>query len=320
MHRFLVGLSLGALAFCLLSCSKEKIQLLWEEQVSNTTYRITDVFFWSDQEGVAVGGDSYYYGLELRTFNGGQDWVADSMTGKVVNDLSVRLDSSVLATGIDGYLYRREQGDDGWDFFRLRTYKELRGSAFFEDNTGVLVGGSSFREGVIVQLLQYNSNDTTLEVDHELNDVAIPDPAGSTAFAVGFGALLKTTDRGLSWTPIETEGDHFRSICFPSPSVGYVVGYSGTILKTTDGGQSWDALRRGGAALVSDYPFRRVQFVTEELGFITGDGGTLWMTEDGAAHWQLVDNLPDYDFYGLYVTKKEGWLVGEAGKIIHFIY
>ena len=303
------------------ACKKEKIDLVWEEQISNADYRISDVHFWNENEGVAIGGDSWYFGLELYTQDGGHTWASDSLTGKLLHDLHYSPDSTLFATGIDGYLYSlKPGGNESWQFYRLQTYAELRGSAFFSDGTGILVGGSSYKDGVIVPVRAFNPSDTTLIMSNELNAVAIPDPDGQVAFAVGFGALLKTTDRGFTWSPVSTENDHYRSICFPSPAVGYIVGYSGTILKTTDGGTTWEHLRRGGQALVSDQPFRRVSFLDNELGFISGDAGTLWMTEDGGASWKIFDNLPSYDFFGLHLMENKGWLTGSKGEIIHFLF
>jgi photosystem II stability/assembly factor-like uncharacterized protein len=43
----------------------------------------------------------------------------------------------------------------------------------------------------------------------------------------------------------EEKDEFFSSIAFPSKSVGYVVGRTGTILKTEDAGASWKRLRNG---------------------------------------------------------------------------
>ena len=67
------------------------------------------------------------------------------------------------------------------------------------------------------------------------------------AYAVGdAGALLKTTDAGLTWS-VEPSPTHLsiNSICFPTIIHGYLVGDSGLVMRTSDAGATWEPLVSG---------------------------------------------------------------------------
>jgi photosystem II stability/assembly factor-like uncharacterized protein len=98
--------------------------------------------------------------------------------------------------------------------------------------------------------------------------------------------------------------------------VGYIVGFAGEILKTTDGGASWSVLQS--ASNRSPKRFNSVFFTDVLRGGICGDNGVLWRTSDGGASWQVVDNLPNVNFYDVFVSNTEGWLVGKGGTIVKF--
>jgi hypothetical protein len=65
------------------------------------------------------------------------------------------------------------------------------------------------------------------------------DAAGGVPFssAIG-GSLLRTTDGGVSWTPVSSAPANPQSACFADANDGYL-GTPGHIWRTTDGGQSW---------------------------------------------------------------------------------
>lgn len=305
-------------ALCLLpACRKEPLALLWEEQSSNTTYQITAIHFEDAEIGTAIGGDSWYYGLQLNTTDGGHTWVPDSLTGKLLYDLHLGPNQTLYSVGVDGYLFSKKQETE-WQFYRLPFYDELRGAAFQETGGGILVGGASYKNGIIALLSDVGKVDTSFVFPAELNAVAFPDPGADLAFACGYGVLARSRDAGRTWESLPYDGDHFFSMSFPTARVGYVVGYAGTMLKTEDGGESWQYLRKGGAIWVRDEAFRKVVFQDERTGFITGDHGTLWYTKDGGESWEVAKDLPPYDFFGLCLSGQYGWLAGREGKIIRF--
>ena len=300
----------------LLACRKEELALMWDQQLSNTDELLTSVFFLDPQHGFAVGGKTWTLGVSLSTADGGITWQADSLTNKLLYGLYFDEGQRGYCSGIDGYLFRKDEPSGNWNFFRFPEWQQMRDLSFREDGRGVMVGGQAYANGVIVSIGPGMDLDTIHVYEHELNGVCFSDE--QTVHAVGYGLVLRSDDAGLTWTPNPIDGDFFRSVHFPSASVGYAVGFNCTIIKTTDGGHRWERLRKGGGVFSAGEPFRSVFFVDEFRGYIVGDHGVFWKTIDGGDKWQVAGNLPEADLYDVHVVGQEGWIVGEGGLIIRF--
>lgn len=312
---------LFAVLLTLAGCGKPPLELVWEEQNPGIEADLSGVNFFDSQHGMAIGGDTWYYGVTLETFDGGQTWQTDTLTNKQLFGLHAAAPSAPsFAAGIDGYVFFRQPQTPEWTFHRLPIWPFWRGvtHASTPFDHLVLVGGGGYKSGVIAV---YDSNFQTVQLlytEYELNAVSFSGHEG-VCHAAGYGILLRSADGGQTWTPNEAAGDHFRDIHFPSSQVGYVVGYAGAILKTTDAGLTWSYQRKGGDIWTADKPFRAVYFTDENRGYIAGDGGLLWRTDNGGEDWTPVEGLPEYDFYDVFARDGQGWLVGAKGAIIHFI-
>jgi photosystem II stability/assembly factor-like uncharacterized protein len=98
---------------------------------------------------------------------------------------------------------------------------------------------------------------------------------------VGSDSLMrKTTDAGLTWTPVQSYADTLRSIYFTDDSTGYAVGAKGTIIKSTDRGNTWIAQVSGVTSLL-----RSVHFPSADTGYVAGGNGTILKTTDGGNSW-----------------------------------
>ncbi len=314
MDRRLIYLCLiiGLTAF--LSCKKEKISLSWDNLNSGTSHNLTAVHFTHADTGYAVGGDTWYLGIMLHTYDGGNNWQVDSIANKQFFGIDFLPDGTGHIVGIDGYLF--EQKPDNWQFHRLPRWNILRGVDFYEAQRGVVVGGEAFSIGVIMTLGDNYATVATDTLDNQLESVTYSDE--KTIHAVGYGLILRSTDGGLTWAPSETTGDYFREVQFVNSRTGYIIGYNGTLLKTTDAGESWDRLRGGDQITVSDKPFLAMHFVDADRGYICGEGGLLWQTTNGGEDWAIVKDLPNVDFYDVFVIEDTGYLVGENGQIVRF--
>jgi photosystem II stability/assembly factor-like uncharacterized protein len=304
------------LLLSLTACSKEKVELLWEIQAENLPYQLEALHFVDAERGYVVGGDSWYRGEQWLTTDGGDTWVQDSLADKLLYDLVFNDRGKGFAVGIDGYIFRKEELDEQWFFFRYPQWKPLKGAALSPDESCLLVGGASYNQGVVMRLSPEMNMDTVYTLDHELLDVCFSDV--HTAHAVGYGIILRSEDAGMSWDTLPFNGDFFQSVCFPTQEIGYTVGLAGSILKTTDAGKTWVTLRDGGSVWVSDRPFRSVFFKSPEEGYIAGENGTLWITRDGGGEWESVTNLPKLDFVDVQVIGNEGWLLAREGAILRF--
>ncbi|WP_430402716.1 PKD domain-containing protein [Fluviicola sp.] len=156
---------------------------------------ITDVFFTSPSEAIAVGfislGNSEAI---LKTTNGGSNWtIANLYNGGNYPRSQTTLDFPTALTGFAA----------GTNGRILRTYN----------------GGTSW---TVLPAI------TTLEIK-DLHFISV-----FTGYAVADGFIFKTVN-GANWTQTPFPGKNFRGIHFPSPLIGYAVGESGVIYKTVNG-------------------------------------------------------------------------------------
>lgn len=291
----------------------------YENVPSQTDDRLHCIYFINDSVGLVAGGERYAKDKLMRTTNGGATWDTIGLgIGKILMDIAFANDSVGFVCGLDGHIIKTTDAGKTWEQ-RQAEWRILHGIKVVNDSVVVAVGGGAYVQGIIVR-----SNDlgqTWKMIDTfgvELRDLAFTDD--KNGFACGYGAILKTTDAGLHWEFTDEKDEFFSSIVFPSKSVGYVVGRTGTILKTEDGGKTWKRLRNGNNPLQTRFFFNDVKFLTEDLGYIVGDNGVILKTTDGGKNWKSFQKEADKtNYFEIFLFKEgQGWLVGDKGKILKF--
>ncbi len=301
--------------FLLLACNKEDtISLPLTELASPTSSRLNAIHFTDAQTGFAVGGDSWYRGIALKTTDGGSSWTVDSIASAELFSLQFLDNRRGFTTGIGGRFLQMILPDQLWQFGQFLPWHLHRDICFFDVDHGIVVGGESYGDGQIVRL---GKNFERLSVDsfaNELSTVCYSD--SSTVHVAGYGLLLRSTDGGIRWQQLDVDGDFFQDIFFVDSQTGYLVGLAGAIYKTTDGGARWHRVRA--AKILSDTGFRAIHFSTSDKGYLVGKAGTFWRTLDGGESWQMIKGLPDIDLRDVYFADGQGFIVGEGGRIFRF--
>jgi photosystem II stability/assembly factor-like uncharacterized protein len=134
-----------------------------------------------------------------------------------------------------------------------------------------------------------------------------------TGYVVGHnGAILKTSDAGLTWT-LQTSGTAYTltDVNFPvDAQVGFATGWYGTILKTSDG-ETWDTLPSG-----TSENLYAIQFPTDtDTGYAVGEAGTILKTVNGGEKWTAIYSGTDEWFTSLCFPNdcQTGYVVGSSG-------
>ena len=171
---------------------------------------------------------------------------------------------------------------------------------------------------------------------------------GDALFAVGYpGLLLRSTDRGGSWSLIEVETDDaLFAVDLAADGSGMAVGRSGLVLVTKDGGKTWKRASSG----VKEHLFD-VAALGNGKAVAVGHFGTAIRTENHGKDWtRLVYDIAlpplpgdattegDEADGGISAAEEEnegaaeearlnaiaftadgrrGWIVGEFGLILH---
>ena len=223
--------------------------------------------------------------LSLRkTTNGGADWTLIE-TGFDFDPWCIRFYDQINGIiGGEGHLIKSSDAGDTWE----------------EISTG---GGDwdwyydiEYRSAEIIFIAgQSNYGITTLVKSIDGGETWVFDSIGNfgaardiffvddnTAYLACFeNTILKSVDGGETWTETTLNNPNyiqFKSIYFPSESIGYVVGdgeYE-TILKTIDGGETWNPINS-----MTTSGLNCIHFFDDNTGLVFGDGGVVMKTTSG---------------------------------------
>jgi photosystem II stability/assembly factor-like uncharacterized protein len=132
----------------------------------------------------------------------------------------------------------------------------------------------------------------------------------------GSPLILRTADGGDHWTTVISPAtDILQGVFFPSPSIGYIVGWNGDILKTVDGGITWSM-----QTSVANYGNLDVFFVDNTTGYIVGGLAAfagIQKTTDGGQHWYAQTSSVNQGLIGVFFpTANTGYCVGLSGTIL----
>ena len=122
-------------------------------------------------------------------------------------------------------------------------------------------------------------------------------------------------------------------ISFPTPTIGYIGGDTGTLLKTVDGGQNWSSISITLDNVAANYPLGAIHdltFIDQNYGYmlmaepnfslfsLTPSISTLWETQNGGANWRQVEGnnsgmLSSLNMTSLYVKDTSNLFLGGHG-------
>jgi photosystem II stability/assembly factor-like uncharacterized protein len=296
------------------SCREKDNMVQWQQLTTHTTKPIYCLAMVTPDTGYAFGGDRFWYGMRLSTYDGGNTWRADSIHRKVIKTVFFLDRHRGIATGQEGFFFTTNDAGQTWQYVPPQTWEYIQAIAFSDPTHGIAVGGESYHHG---RMMTYNAFAAQTSFDstdrHELTDVAFS--SLTNAIAVGYGIVQRTTDAGKTWSLLPVTGDNYRAVCFPSQNTGYIVGLSGTILKTTDEGRTWKELQAP-ATFSANGELRDIAFANDNTGFICGSNGLLLTTTNGGASWKTLEGLPKVRFNALTIKEKTAWLMGDNGTLI----
>jgi photosystem II stability/assembly factor-like uncharacterized protein len=289
----------------------------WVNQTSPTTNSLREVRFINANEGWAVGDA----GTFLKTTNGGTTWYSivfvkptlligchffNSLTGFVAGD--------------DG-AYKTTDGGTSWTY--ITGSNLITKMCFFNSSLGFAVGGStSGQYGAIYKTTDGGTTwSSTINNSswHRMYGVQFVNATTGFVFDEN-GLMLKTTNTGASWIPVNYGAAMtITAMKFSDENNGMISGRlsaSPFLLKTTDAGATWSNAVNNFQYIFSDICFIGNNVVwaaggtqTESFIFNSTDGGSTWTnTSTGAKPWSSI----------FFADANNGWAVSQNGDIMKY--
>lgn len=296
----------------------------WTASKTESRGDLITVFFTSASSGWVAGDE----GFLANTSDGGKTWNRQKIeTQDNINEIFFRNeDNGYLVAGRK--MFKTTDGGRSWQEFRpLKDNKALNGtpdflSVRFTGKKEGFITGSLFKvvkgEEVITDSLVLKTTDggenwIRLTIPFKQEIIHLDFVNDNYGWMVGDGGLiLFTSDGGKNWEKQNSGTDlALYNVDFRDKSEGYAVGKKGIILRTEDGGKNWERVK-------VSFPetFLRVDFADDKNGWIVGYKGTILRSSDRGKTWVKQESHTKSNLYGLYMTKKYGFAVGEAGTVL----
>ena len=297
----------------------EKITPQYDPLPSAVDEILWDVQFVTPDTGYAVGGQRFKQDRLLRTFDGGNNWEnLPSVFGQSLFGLQFMDSKTGFATGLGGKILSTTDGGSNWRVYQLRHWFPMHAIAVVNDSLLVAVGGQAYGRGQIVRSTNFGASWYPIDT-FPYEFRDVVFTDSKVGYACGFSVIFKTIDGGESWDFTPAEGEFFSAMSFPEPHIGYAVGRTGTILKTRDAGATWKRLRNGSSLMRPRHYYNDVVFLSANVGYIVGDNGMVRKTTDGGLTWKNFERMGKEDIYAISLLEEGyGYISGENGQIVRF--
>jgi len=231
----------------------------------------------------AVGCNaSYYYGLILRSFNGGQTWTTKNISN-TWGFYCVEFPTEYIGytCGWNGRIYKTEDAGDNWNSVPSGSSQVFRRMSFINENLGFAACGN----------------------DHASTN-----------------KIYKTIN-GNSWSLISNFGGTFiiGGMYFFDENTGVVAGTNGSkavIKRTTDGGLNWEDVLEGNYTFVLE-----CLYFDNNIGWAAGKYGSnngIFRSEDGGLTWELHFSGLTGTPYSVFKQDTTSFIAGTSGMIMKY--
>ena len=312
----------GSICMLLLIGSCKKDLLHWQKVAqlnSNTTAPLNNIRFVGNNICIAAGGVKYTQSVIVRSTDGGYTWAAssDSSAPKEMYGMDVSPRGMIYLSGIDGDVLHSKDSGQTWSYNRINTFLVYFGGTFPTPDTGIFVSAVLQRQSTITRI---DSNFNILDEQtflFALNNIYMV--SATTGYVIGYGTVMKTTDRGNNWIVQDVVGDNFMAMDIHGDEI-WMCGYAGSVYHTTDGGTHWQKMRNGNDITLPRYDLLDIVFKDEQNGWAVCDDGKVLHSDDGGNHWEEYDRFTSNALRSIAICPNNDLLVaGDNGSIFRIV-
>lgn len=261
------------------------------------------IAFKDENNGIAVGGNSYKGGVAYKTNDGGISWKEISFPFGFQGSAISYINNKVCIVGSTGGIAISEDDCETWKLITEIPLAALYKIKKIGDNTIVAAGYNGlFLKSVDNGKTWESSYVSDQNVSATIEDIFFLDE--NIGFvAQKYRTVSKTIDGGKNWLQIMKDTTstvvNNYGIQFINEDVGFVVGKVATNIsafyKTTDGGKNW-------TSQIGNPIFKNIlndlHFFNENYGIVVGNNTTLAYTSDGGNSWSQIPitSFPDESY------------------------
>lgn len=301
-------------------CKKDQLSPQRVQQLdSHTTAKLNNVRFLGDSICIAAGGVLYDQSVILRSTDGGYTWSAFSSAEapKEMLGMEVAPDGTVYLCGVDGDVLHSKDSGESWQFSRINNWMFYQDGTFSTPDTGIFIATTVQRQCNIIRVDSGFNIIDEKSYSFGLNKLYMTGP--SIGYIIGYGAVMKTTDKGASWVFQDVKGDNFTAMSIRGDQI-WMCGSNGGIYYTADGGANWERRRNGNNPAQPRYWLRDILFIDQVHGWAVGDEGRLIYTNDGGRNWAEYKSFTKANLRSITRCPNGDLLiVGDAGSVFRLI-
>ncbi|WBA42676.1 T9SS type A sorting domain-containing protein [Hymenobacter canadensis] len=279
-----------------------------------------------------AGGEEFYSQLFSRTINGGTTWTTTAIPGLTPNDLVTGIYAQSATTAWvtvaadfvgPGRILRTTDGGANW--VTQTTATQFAGNnsfptvvRFFDALNGVAVGNPNNGRFEIYTTTNAGATWTTIPaanapqaqgVEDLVPGIPVIAQAGNSIWVgTDEGRILRSTDRGLTWTVAATGLEFLEAVAFRDALNGLALDEDGNYVRTTDGGATWARISPTGPVHtigLDNVPGTRTYVST---GFGAYGPGSSYSTDDGQT-WVAIESTVNHVLVD-FVSPSVGWSGG----------
>jgi photosystem II stability/assembly factor-like uncharacterized protein len=272
------------------------------------------------------------FGTVLRTDDGGSSWIG-LPTGITVGVRRIEMispDSLVVAGGC----FLRRSDNAGQSFTRLpwtprdtSCASDISSVAFPTSDIGYVVtfdgtvlrsadGGRSWSRRTALPGTSATGSGFATARDIVFT---APDVGLAVIGAGAGGAILRTTDGGNSWTPVQSAPAALNELLDTATTTPvaalYAIGNEGLVYRSTDDGQTWE--QRNVTVGTPPLSLRTIDCADSETCIVAKEqGDELFRTSDGGTTWTPVTPSTERVFAAEFVSATRAVAVGASGVTV----
>jgi photosystem II stability/assembly factor-like uncharacterized protein len=289
----------------------------WFQQDINLGGWLRGVHFVDSNTGTAVGYESSgdLEGAIFRTENGGETWIRQQNTGRMLTAVWFADENTGWAVG--DQIYSTTDGGDTWTLQPSPENSGFNDVMFVSDFRGFVAGNAISQRGRIFDTWTSGTLwSKTVFAEGTFDILALWFVDSYNGTAVGDSGLILRRDQHTANWLREDSGvsEHLTGVSFANESTGIIVGTKGTVLTTTNGGDTWF---NWGAKRVFDNDLYDVSFIDASTGTAVGTNGAIWHTTDGGETWIPQSSATIEALFGVWqITADRCVAVGRNGTIV----